>query len=152
MLRYKFYIMRNLFYVLAIFLLPVSGWSQISAITQFSDKVIIIDDLTWSYSGEHYQSSKIQIRDIEIDTLGMVTVVFWSVGNSMVFYHGKIFSNNLASTEIRYHENSFFRKIVEKIKQINTESEVIKFEYRENFIFGKSKEKIKQIIWIHSKN
>ena len=144
-MRFKFNLMRNLFYVLAILLLPVSGWCQISAITQFGDKVILFDDFTWSYSGEEYQSSKIHIRDIEIDTLGMVTVIFWSAGNSMVFYDGKIFPNNLQSTEIRYHENSFFTKSVGKIKQISTESEVIKFDYHENFIFEKSEGKIKQI-------
>jgi hypothetical protein len=127
------------------FLLPVSGRCQISAITQFGDKVILFDDFTWSYSGEEYQSSKIQIKEIEVDTIGMVTIVFWSAGNSMVFYDGKIFSNNLQSTEIRYHENSFFTKSVGKIQQISTESEVIKFDYHENFIFEKSEGKIKQI-------
>jgi hypothetical protein len=137
--------MRNIVFVLAVFLSPFAGWSQISAITQFGEKVILHDDFTWSYAGETHQSPKIQISDIEIDSLGMVSVVFWSAGNSMVFYDGKIFNNNLQTTQISYHENSFFEKSVGKIKQIGTGSEVITFDYHENFIFAKSEGKIKRI-------
>jgi len=137
--------MRKLFIILMIFLFPATGWCQISAITQFGDKVILYDDFTWSYSDEAHQSTKIQIRDIEIDTLGMVTVVFWAAGNSMVFYDGKIFQNNFPTAQIRYHENTFFTKSVGKIKQISTDTEDITFDYHENFIFAKSEGKIKEI-------
>lgn len=137
--------MRNLVFVLMIFLLPFAGWSQISAITQFGEKVILHDDFTWSYAGETNQNPKMRISDIEIDTLGMVTVVFWSAGNSMVFYDGKIFQNTLQTTQISYHQNSFFEKSVGKIKQIGTASEVVNFDYHENFIFAKSEGKIRRI-------
>ncbi len=137
--------MRNLVFVLAMFLFPFAGWGQISAITQYGEKVILHNDFTWSYAGETNQNPKIRISDIEIDTLGVVTVVFWSAGNSMVFYDGKIFQNNLQTTQISYHQNSFFEKSVGKIKQIGTATEVVNFDYHENFIFEKSEGKIKQI-------
>lgn len=125
--------------------LPTVLYCQVTAITQYGDKVVLFDDFTWNYADEENLNPKIQIRNIEIDTMGMVKIVFSSAGNSIVFYDGKIFSNDIQNTQFRYHNNDFFKKSIGKIKELITDTEVLTFDYHENFIFRKSEGKIKRI-------
>jgi hypothetical protein len=138
--------MRNYFLIILSLNIYSIFYSQVSAITQDGEKVILYNDYTWRYAdGNHVQNDKSDIRKIEVDSYGMVKVEFSVKGERIVFYDGKLFFNNIGQTRLEYHNNSFFAKTIGKIKQADFGDLSIEFEYHQNFIYDKSEGKIKSI-------
>jgi len=121
-------------------------YSQVSAITQDGQKVILFDDFTWQYAeNENEHIRKSGIAKIDVDSYGMVKVEFIINGDRVVFYDGKLFFHSIGESKLEYHNNSFFAKSVGKIKEADFGDLSIKFEYHQNFIYEQSEGKIKKI-------
>jgi hypothetical protein len=148
--------MKQLILILAFLNIYSFFFSQATAITRDGRKVILYDDFTWRYADEEHGNhdhgnrdrdpdQKSWIKDIDVDSYGMVSVEFRVKGERIVFYDGKLIFDNIGQVRLEYHNNSFFTKSVGKIKRADFGDLSIEFEYHQVPIFDKSEGKIKTI-------
>jgi hypothetical protein len=139
--------MKTLLILLVLAFLPITTFSQISAITQHGEKVILYNNYTWRYAENENIPDKPAITNIFIDSLNIARIEFTMGGYYLDFADGKVLYNGLQLNEIKYYDYTDLDKALEgKVKSLKIGAEIIKFVYYDTFtIDTKSIGKLKSI-------
>jgi hypothetical protein len=128
-------------------LMQLASFSQISALTQNGEKVILYNNYTWRYADNENIQDKLAITNIYFDSLNIARIEFSLAGSYIDFADGRILYNGLQLNEINYYDFTDLDKALEgKIKSLSVGPEIIKFIYYDSFIIDtKSIGKLKSI-------
>jgi hypothetical protein len=138
--------MKHICFFVLLIQMGLSALGQITATTQNGQRVILYQDFTWDYADDFNSNNfKDGIQSIDINSEGLVHILFFVGGERIAFFDGKIHFGNVQQIKLEYHQNSFFAKTVGKIKTATFGSFRIEFEYHQNSIFEFSEGKIKSI-------